>query len=220
MPAPAGPNTCGLSGTAPAPGIATTHHPSMADPMEHQTRERLRRRYRPRSVRVLFVGEAPPVSGRFFYAEDSGLFRAVREAFVSAFPETGNHSSFLEVFRGASCAFTDLCDRPVDHLRPAARRVRRDASESRLAAEIAATRPRALVTVVRAIEPNVRRAAARAEWEGELRVLPYPGRWVQARSRFVAALAPALRGWAASGLLPTGLNAPRPARSAARKGSR
>ena len=32
-------------------------------------RERLRRRYRPARVRILFVGEAPPASGRFFYQE-------------------------------------------------------------------------------------------------------------------------------------------------------
>jgi len=48
------------------------------------SKERLRQR--PRRVGVLFVGEAPPDSGRFFYQADSGLYRAIREAFIEAFP--------------------------------------------------------------------------------------------------------------------------------------
>ena len=50
------------------------------------SKERLRQRQRPRRVIILFVGEAPPASGRFFYQADSGLYRAIREAFVKAFP--------------------------------------------------------------------------------------------------------------------------------------
>ena len=37
-------------------------------------REHLRRRYRPAHVDLLFIGEAPPASGRFFYQADSGLY--------------------------------------------------------------------------------------------------------------------------------------------------
>ena len=32
-----------------------------------------------RRVRVLFIGESRPASGRHFHARDSGLYRAVRE---------------------------------------------------------------------------------------------------------------------------------------------
>jgi hypothetical protein len=44
-------------------------------------RERLRLRYRPVLIRLLFIGESPPASGRFFYRQDSGLYRAIRDAF-------------------------------------------------------------------------------------------------------------------------------------------
>lgn len=68
-------------------------------PLQAQAaRERLRRGYRPARVRILFVGESPPASGPFFYQADSGLYRAVRQTFLSAFPELKSAES-LEWFR-------------------------------------------------------------------------------------------------------------------------
>ena len=64
-----------------------------------ESRERSRRQYRPRRVRILFVGEAPPASGRFFYHADSGLYRAIRDTFVTAFPSLrSSKGKFLETF--------------------------------------------------------------------------------------------------------------------------
>jgi len=57
-----------------------------AESKSADSRELLRERYCPTRVRLLFVGEAPPASGLFFYRADSGLYRAIRSAFVSAFP--------------------------------------------------------------------------------------------------------------------------------------
>lgn len=149
--------------------------------------ERLRRSYRPERVRLLLVGESPPASGRFFYREDSGLYRAVREAFGVAHPEWGDEE-FLWHFQGAGCYLIDLCREPVDRMDPAARRAACIASEPALSREIAKLRPEAIVTVVRSIHANVARAAGRAGWDGVLTGLPYPGRWVKHRREFVEAL--------------------------------
>ncbi len=46
-------------------------------------RERLRRRYFPNPVRILFVGESPPVSGRFFYQADKHCSRKRRNDQIS-----------------------------------------------------------------------------------------------------------------------------------------
>ena len=78
-------------------------------------RERLRRSYRPKRVRMLFVGESPPASGRFFYQADSGLYRAVRGTFMRAFPEI-RKDEFLAGFRDLGCYLVDLCGEPVDDL--------------------------------------------------------------------------------------------------------
>jgi hypothetical protein len=46
--------------------------------------ERLRRRYSPKRVDVLLVGESPPASGRHFYAANSGLYRVIRDTFIDS----------------------------------------------------------------------------------------------------------------------------------------
>jgi hypothetical protein len=59
--------------------------------------ERLRRRYRPARVRLLFIGESPPASGRFFYRQDSGLYGAIRDAFRGIDPSITDET-FLGIF--------------------------------------------------------------------------------------------------------------------------
>ena len=77
--------------------------------------ESLREHYRPAHVNLLFVREAPPASGRFFYRCNSGLYRAIRGAFVAAFP-TLHDLEFLESFQALGCYLVDLCDKPIDRL--------------------------------------------------------------------------------------------------------
>jgi hypothetical protein len=154
-------------------------------------RERLRARYRPAHVRLLFVGEAPPASGRFFYQADSGLYRAVREAFVALLPALRD-ADFLESFRAQGCYLVDLCATPVDRLSGEQRRqVCRD-SEVRLSRMVKRLQPNIIITVVRSIAANVTRAQHRANWSGVSLELPYPGRWRHHRVAFVEALIPAL----------------------------
>ena len=56
-------------------------------------REELRRRYQPKEVKVLFIGESPPARGTFFYKGDSPLFThtqsmfEIRYAALTAFHE-------------------------------------------------------------------------------------------------------------------------------------
>jgi hypothetical protein len=156
------------------------------------SRERLRRRYRPRRVRVLFVGEAPPASGRFFYQADSGFYRAMRQAFVQAFPALGGRD-FLESFRALNCYLVDLCGRPVDRLRSTQRRRACRDGESRLSRTLRSLRPLIVITVVRSIAGSVKRSERRANWSGLHIELPYPGRWQHLRIAFVRALVPQLR---------------------------
>ena len=158
------------------------------------SRERLRRQYRPRRVRILFVGEAPPASGRFFYRADSGLYRAICETFLVAFPTLrSSNKQFLETFRRMGCYLLDLCSQPVDRMKPwLRRRVCRD-GETRLARRLRTLRPMMVVTVVGSIGNNVRRAEAAAGWSGPHVELPYPGRWHRFRVAFRRKLISLLR---------------------------
>src|SRR5580658_9845436 len=95
---------------------------SMAgEQLQRASRERLRHRYRPVDLRLLFVGEAPPASGRFFYQGDSGLYRAMRDAFRAIDPSITDES-FLAVFRRSGCYLIDACPQAVDQLDRPSRR--------------------------------------------------------------------------------------------------
>ena len=155
-------------------------------------RERLRRQYRPADVRLLFIGESPPASGRFFYQRDSGLYRAIRDAFRAVYPSITD-ADFLPVFQAAGCYLIDSCLQPVDRLNPASRRAACQAGERLLSRTIGMLQPQAIVTVVRSIRVNVERAASCAGWDGPLIDLPYPGRWTRHREIFLAQLVPVLR---------------------------
>ena len=155
-------------------------------------RERVRRLYRPDRVRILFVGEAPPASGRFFYQGDSGLYRAVRGTFIAAFPSLPK-MGFLDAFRAFGCYLVDLCGTPVDQLPRSTRTSICRAAEVRLARTIQALRPTVIVTLVRSIRANVNRAQTAAGWSGLHLELPYPGRWKHHRVEFQRQLVPVLK---------------------------
>ena len=159
-----------------------------------ESRERLRRHYRPQRVRILFVGEAPPASGRFFYHADSGLYRAIRDTFVAAIPSLqSSKDEFLESFRAMGCYLVDLCGKPVDRMDSRSRRCICKAGETRLARRLRQLRPKIVITVVLSIGRNVRRAEACAMWSGQHMELPYPGRWYRFRMAFRRKLTPLLR---------------------------
>jgi hypothetical protein len=157
-----------------------------------ESREAERLRYRPRHVRMLFVGEAPPASGRFFYCADSGLYLAVRGAFIEVLPSL-ERTDFLPAFSALGCYLMDLCGKPVDRLPRAERRRACVDGEKKLAATLVALRPLVVVTLVRSIAPNVRRALENSNHSCSVVEVPYPGRWKRHRDEFVRLVAPVLR---------------------------
>ena len=163
-----------------------------ASPKSLLAKERLRKLYQPDCVRILFVGEAPPASGRFFYQADSGLYRAIEEIFVAAFPYL-RQRPFLDAFQFLGCYLVDLCAEPVDKMDARSRKRICAASEVRLSQRIRKLNPEIIVALVRSIESVVRRAEARACWSGLHLDLPYPGRWHHYRKEFRRKLVPLLR---------------------------
>jgi hypothetical protein len=155
-------------------------------------REALRRSFRPSRIQLLFIGESPPVSGRFFYSGNSGLYRAMRAAFQNAYAKVDDEN-FLAVFRARGCYLTDLSREPVDHLDPPLRRAMRSDGEKFLAREFIRLQPTIIAPLLRSIADNVENAAARANWQGQILLFPYPGRWSHYREAFIKALVPVIR---------------------------
>lgn len=154
-------------------------------------RERVRRRYRPARIRLLFIGESPPASGRFFYQKDSGLYRAVRDTFRRV-DSSITDDTFLRVFQELGCYLIDACAKPVDHLDARSRRAACLAGEPALSRKIRQFEPDAIVTLLKSIRGNVRRACAQAGWHGLVLEVPYPGRWASHRKIFLESLVPEL----------------------------
>jgi hypothetical protein len=165
------------------PGSLRSYSVISPSPTRSRSNERLRQSYRPTRVRILFVGESPPASGRFFYRADSGLYRAIRDAFSLAFP-TINRIDFLRDFQRLGCYLVDLCAKPVDRLRRHQSREVCAQGEPRLARTLRKLSPTLVVVVVRSIGPNVKRAEYQAGWQGQHFELAYPGRWQRNRGNF------------------------------------
>jgi hypothetical protein len=155
--------------------------------------EELRRKYRPKQVRFLFVGESPPASGKFFYQRNSGLYRAMRDVFAAVDPSV-NDENFLTMFQESGCYLVDLCSQPVDRMSASLRRTTCRASEHSLAKTIASLNPQMIATLLRSIQSNVSNAVALASWSGPLLHLPYPGRWAHLKSEFITDLLPVIEG--------------------------
>lgn len=163
--------------------------------MTRRQRENLRLRFLPEPLLVLFVGEAPPASGKFFYNANSGLYHAMKDAFAAC-AEIPAAGTFLDYFQNCGCYLIDLCHHPVDRLPESVRRAARRRSEASVVREIRWLQPTMIVVLLRSIERNIARAVTSAEWSGSVINLPYPGRWKQHRtaftSRFAVEVAPSV----------------------------
>jgi hypothetical protein len=165
---------------------------------------RLRERYRPERVTVLFVAESPPEPSddevRFFYNPDleswDYLYRAVMQC---VFPEEFEYrprekADWLRKFQAHGYYLIDATDRPVNRLSPAERRRVLDAAVGGKVAEIRRLVARGTPIVL--VKKNVF-----ATFEGPLRdagynvihesFLPFPAYGHQAR--FVEACRQCLR---------------------------
>ena len=139
--------------------------------------ERLRRRYRPGFISVLFVGESAPAGGRFFYDDDNpSRLRGFTEDVMRE--ELGERigRDFLRSFQHLGCYLEDLCLRPVNHLKPRPRREACRACEPDLAARIAAATPKVVVGISLTRRTNFQRALHASGTPASLEMLTFPNR--------------------------------------------
>ncbi len=152
--------------------------PASSDLVDGHSWEPLRASFRPDRVRVLFVGESAPANSRsFFYAANSRLFRFWKAAFEDVFRQRwSNDDAFLRWFQETDCYLDDLLQGPV----PTSCHRRHQLWEPAvggLARRIQRARPRAVITVMKAIRPCVGAAVAEAggsPWQSTVG-FPFPG---------------------------------------------
>jgi hypothetical protein len=140
----------------------------------------LRACYRPTKVGVLFVGEAPPASGTFFYAGNSQVYRYLKEALSAHLDQPDD---FLAAFAARGYFLDDLVQQPVDQISPKERGAVFTKNVPLLAQRIAEYRPQMIVTILMRITPYVEAARRLAELEVPHHAVPFPGTGQQGNFR-------------------------------------
>jgi hypothetical protein len=139
--------------------------------------EELRKSFRPGSITTLFVGESAPRSGKFFYTQNTGLYRAIQQAFHA-------NGDFLAEFKARGFYLDDLSLIPVNGMKPGERRKQCEASIASFSNRLTEYQPAAIVILLRSIDKWVREAVKHAKLKGTIYNTTYPGRFQEHRARF------------------------------------
>jgi hypothetical protein len=152
-----------------------------SDPVDY---EKHREKYRPETVRLLFIAESRPAGGTFFYAADSNLFFSTQSAFEDVYGFV--HRGFLDFFKSAGCYLEDLCREPVNNMLNGVRHTAHRESIDSLAERINTLRPYAIAVVGlgRSLQRCIDEALKRAKLAEVPRCnLPFPAMSNQPRYR-------------------------------------
>jgi hypothetical protein len=140
----------------------------------------LRSPYRPKKVRVLFVGEAPPAGGTFFYASNSQVYRGLKEVLQS---HLGNPPNFLKAFKDRGYFLDDLALEPINSISGKKGSPVFRADVSLLARRMTEYQPEVVVTLQKRIGPFVQDAIVRAGLDVRHYIVSFPGNGQQANFR-------------------------------------
>jgi hypothetical protein len=134
-----------------------------------------RARYRPTQITTLFVAEAPPASGNFFYFGNTQMTREMRRAID---PSITDDMAFLESFKARGWYLDDLILTPLGKVTPLDRQDAHWRAKDGLQDRIAEYRPRAIVALLHSIKPVVQAAAGR-----DIHAVKFPGNGEQLEFR-------------------------------------
>jgi DNA-binding transcriptional regulator YiaG len=146
--------------------------PRAVRPDPASTAKKLRGRYLPANVRVLFVGEAPPAGGTFFYAGNSQMYRYLRETLQS---RLGDQGDFLQAFKDRGYFLDDLVLEPFDQISATKRASILRRNVPLLAQRMTRYQPEIVVTLLKRIGPYVGDAISQARVDVKHYCVPFPG---------------------------------------------
>ncbi len=90
--------------------------------MEKNNYEIVRAEYKPETVKILFIGESRPNSGKFFYLDDSFLYTHTKNAFEKL-KSIGKNNFTRKKFQEMGCWLYDVCDKTINKLSKSEKRV-------------------------------------------------------------------------------------------------
>jgi hypothetical protein len=126
---------------------------------------------------ILFVGESPPDSKRFFYYGNGNIAFSTMRSFSKSFKvKCNNVLSFLQFFKDCGCYLDDMCHEPVNYLSRADKESMIWEGVDGLRNKILLFSPRLIVAILSRIRPYVYEAAEKASFSlNAIHVLPFPG---------------------------------------------
>lgn len=140
--------------------------------------EKLRKSFKPQSIKTLFVGESAPSGGTFFYLENSNAYRYMKKAF-------GCPDDFLNWFKAHAFYLDDLVPFPIDDLQKESdRRRMHDEHVADLAGRITTHDPVTVVCLLRGIDRPVRKALEVSDSQANYHCVHFPGNGQQ--NKFLA----------------------------------
>ena len=135
--------------------------------------EKIRSRFRPDQIRILFVGESPPEGGKFFYCGNSRLAQNMKRVLTKELL-TGT-GDFFEAFKASGCYLDDLVLVPVNKSPDKIRKQMRRQAIPDLAKRIRRYRPHVVVALLKGIEQDVSDAVNRSGVDTRFYVTHFPG---------------------------------------------
>lgn len=141
-----------------------------------QSPEEIRAYYKPDKVGILFIGEAPPSHGKFFYLANSNLYRCIQGAFSKIYGnKCGEGEAFLAFFKKQGCYLDDLCLVSINDKVGNERQKCRCEGIEPLAKRIKEMQPRSIVVLMKGIKREVRSAMQQSGLSpAQFYVTPFP----------------------------------------------
>jgi hypothetical protein len=142
---------------------------------EREAVEASRLAHKPAKVKVLFVGESPPASGKFFYINETILHTATRVAFETAYGRRSlGLSEFLALFMDTGCYLEDLCHHPINTVSGERKESARIGGVAQLSKKMQDWNPPVIISVMMEINALVLEAVREAKISPLCFSLPFP----------------------------------------------
>jgi hypothetical protein len=78
--------------------------------------EELSNKYKPDSVKLLYLAECPKNNDEHFYNRGSRIYRRMKESFAAVYPGQFNEANFLDFFMSKGCYLLYLSNEPIADL--------------------------------------------------------------------------------------------------------
>ena len=137
--------------------------------------ENIRESFRPKRIRLLFIGESPPASGKFFYLK-SAMTTFTSYAFEKTYNKKFSGSEdFLDFFKTCGCYLDDLSHIPVDDMPSEQRERILIDSISALSDRLKTYSPEIIAIALKKIERHAKKAINKASLSCPVYTLPFAG---------------------------------------------